>query len=799
MDIATARKIIKNITQIENEKFEKNIEKLTDTFMECITFLNTLPYNDFKYIYNELFKTISVEEIRFTKLFLSTYCKIIKQKSTIRCFDDFIDNTKIKSTEELSLLYNNIIATNNYPLRFANFDLSKFPEISENAYQEIMAEIENSITHEKNSLSNADYVKTMGMLSIARVGGIKYGKLYKVYAHFISYLELITKAGEFQQARDALEELVIASEHDSLYYCGLIAKLVLAVNQQRNFEALFILLFARLEVQKVDMVYDYLFYILNLSTAQLFRNLQFYKQAKDIFKSILSTYKLDDYNLQLIWHSYFSCKVSEKDNTVIQEIENYLNMNTEKLLKSAENSSRPWINLLCAIKDIFNYNSQTITYFLELFNRTINSDERRQFYDSIGFGENLKQSLILNLNNIYKSAYSEDIAAHLKSIEPIVNRAIEFGLKNDDYDILLMATIARSIPFSIQDSIRVNDELIVTIASENKKECTFIEDFCDKFKNIAKKNNILLFNSFNNSVFCVAYIDDKITIHKNICSVDSINSWVSKNLSKLGFVESREKNGQIEGFEMFSQEESKKIQDSLPQFILNKITIQNECLIFSDVSTLKFPINLIRDNSGYISEKYPINFILPSFFHREEYSHSNTPCINLFGPKEPDLTVTRGIEIIQEEIELYLRESQRESKTNDPKITIFIGHGYKDDNKFKGIYCNDDNILLPFEFPRNCLNEIIILFICHAGFSSNMLFYNDSLSIAKELIFCGARHVIAPAWPLNIKLTGPWIKTFINQIKAGKSVRKSCFLANMELKKLFKIESAWSVMHHYEG
>ena len=159
-----------------------------------------------------------------------------------------------------------------------------------------------------------------------------------------------------------------------------------------------------------------------------------------------------------------------------------------------------------------------------------------------------------------------------------------------------------------------------------------------------------------------------------------------------------------------------------------------------------------------------------------------------------------GIEIIKNEIGSYLNnKNQSNNELDNSKIAIFIGHGYREGDKFKGVSFGNDKLLLPFEFARVCLSEIIVLFVCHAGFSSNMIFSIDSFSLAKELIYRGARHVIAPAWPLNIKLTGPWIKTFIHQIEDGKTISDSCFLANAKLKELFKVESAWAAMHHYQG
>lgn len=800
MDILTVRKIMKNIAQMDDDAFKIEIESLVDDFIESITYLNTLPYNDFIDIYYELFEIALAGELRFTKLFLCVYNKIYTKSPPIRYFENSHDNEITDLSGEGLQLYKDFISTNNSQLRFASFDLSKFPNISKNAYREIIELIKYSLNKETSFLTDVDYVSTMGMLSIARVGAIKYDELCEIYAYFLSYIELITQIGDPQRARDSLEELIIASKYDSIYYCGIIAKLALSVKQRRNFESLFILIFAFLEINKIKIVHKHFFYIFKLSTAQLFRNIHLYKFAYNTFKDIFSTFELDDYTSQQVWNSYFSCKLSEKDETVIQEVENYLHANIENLLKCARNSNRPWIALLCAIRDIFNYDSQTLSMFLTIFDRTMSPEERTQFYDLIGFGGNLRQSLILNINNIYKSRRSDDIAAHLKSIEPIVNRAIKSGLNTNDPDMLLMATFAQSLSFPMQKSETGNGELITIMASEDKKEYTFIEDFCKKFYGFARNNNVLLLNSFENSVFCVAYINCDKVIYKNICSLSSIDSWVLNNLGNLGFTESRKRNGMIEGFEVFWKEDSEKIQNSLPQFILDKINIQNKCLIFPDIHVLKFPANFIRDSSGYISSKYPVTIILPSLFHRKEYVHSNTPCVNLYYPKDHDLTVIRGIEIIKEEIGSYFNNKlQNKNEVNNPNIAIFIGHGQREGDKFKGVSFGNDGLLLPFEFARVCLSEIVVLFVCHAGFSSNMLFNIDSFSIAKELISRGARHVIAPAWPLNIILIGPWIKTFIHQIEDGKSISESYFLANTKLKELFKIESAWAAMHHYQG
>lgn len=808
MDISAVHLTIKNIAQMEEKDFKIKADNLISNFIECIEYMNSLSYDEFRDLYYEIFNIISSSEQRFTCIFICSYIKIDNAAKNIKYFENNIDQEPTGHIEDGTKLYKEVASHHNGQLRFANFNTATFPDITKRAYLDILEMVNASIKNRNPYRESADLVTNLALLSIARVGGIKFDELCVVYAQFLSYIELLAEVGEHQAARDALEELFLASKHDHIYYCGLIAKFALAIKQNRNFEALFILILAYAEIKKVGTVHKHFLYTFKISIAQLLRNLQFYDLAKNIFKEILAVLELEDYNSQQAWNSLFACRVSEKDNTVIQEVENYLHTNIEKILAFANNSSRPWIALLCAIKEIFNYDSVSLTKFLEIFDRTMSPEDRTSFYDLIGFGNDIKKSLTININNIYKSRRSNDISAQMKSIEPIIRKAKKAGLENNNADLLLISTFAQTIHLATQ-TLDTNDGTITIKASDEKSEHTPAEIFCDKFYAVSKNIDILLINSYENIIFCATFTENKANVHKNICSVESLNLWVSNNLGQLGFEESRKKNGRIEGFELYWQEESERIQKALPEFILKSASIQGECLILSDVETLKFPVNLIRDESGYISQKHPVSIVLPSLFHRDRYLHSTTPSINLYAPapKNRDLTVDMGLSALENELTSYLsKEATRASNdlqnsddSSNPNIAIFIGHGSREGDRFKGISFGDDGLLLPFEFARLCLSEIVILFVCHAGFSSNMVFNIDSFSIAKELISRGARHVIAPAWPLNVKLTCPWIKTFISQIESGKTVSESCFLANAELREKFKIESAWAAMHHYQG
>lgn len=798
MNAITIRNNIKKIASLNEDDHLSNIESNVQTYISCVEHMAGMRYDEFNNLYNELLEIVSTNEIRFITIFVYAHIKLQNKYHTIVCFEkkESYENS-YEATDATLAYYEQFTTKNKYVLRFFINDIAMAPDISESVYKDFLATINYFLHKETAELTDADHVTMLTMLSIARIGALKYGNLEDVYGHFFSYIELITVKGDPQRARDSLEELLIASEHDSLYYCGMFSKFVLAVKQERHFEALFVLNISLPLTSNAQPIHKHFLYIFKLSTAQLFRNIQFHSIATNEFKQILDEMHLNDYQSQQVWNSYFSSRVSEKDNTVIQDAENYLFQNIENILQHSTHSNRPWIALLCAMSDIFNYKSQAMSHFLDIFDRTMDEHSRKSFYNLIGFGDDIKQSLRDNINCIFKSRRANDIAAQLKSISPIVKKALASGINSLDAELLLMATIAQSIPFPVQEVDHV-DGLITITASEDTGEHDFLGNLCEKFFLFSKHNHVILTNYHDGYLFYITFRDTDIKIHQTACTTNSIESWISNHLPSLAFEETRKKNGFVEGYELYWEEESNKIQNSLPPVTVNTPP-HDEYFILSSITTLKFPANLIRSYFGYISSACAISILLPSFFQRDPFTSDTNPRVKLYRSKEQDITLEMAIDTITTSIHNYLSSDGEELAESSPNIVFFVGHGTREGDRFKGVSLGDEGILLPFEFARICNSEIIVLFVCHSGFSSNMLFGIDSFSLAKELIDRGARHVIAPSWPLNIKLTGPWAKAFLDRITDGYSVSKSCYFANMELKNIFKIESAWAAMHHYQG
>lgn len=765
--------------------------------ISIIESMGVMEYDEFIVLYNELLDIIDTNEIIFTALFLRSFIHFYNEKKT-KCFSrEPIESAYCDSC----MAYYEAFCTNREgQLRFFIKDQSSVPEMSNEQYIGFISMVEYRISEQDIPMNDADFVATLATLSICRIGALKYDYLEEVYAHFLSYLELLSARGDNQRARDSLEGLVMASEYDSIKYVGFISKFILAEKQKRNFESLFLLLFAWNSVAKEYLVHEKFFYFLNISTAQLFRNISAIDLSKNAYEYILNNFELDDYSEQQVTHSYLFCILQDNDESVIEKIHNYLNRNLSDILSYGSKSSLPWIALLKGAAQKFPKNKTILACYLEKLYGVLPPDAKNDLLNTLGLGDDVESSLYMNLNNIYKSRRSNDIAAHLKSISPLVNSAIRHAISSSNAKLLLASTVAKTMNSPYVSSRGFKNGVIQTVASDNASTEDFIGKIIGNIEKFSKQTTVASINSLDGSVFATIHGSNGMELSRNICKLPAIDTWVSDKLGELGFNESRKHKGRVEGFELFWEEDSRLIQCELPPFYVSSLAGCPESVFLVSSEVAKFPINLIRTHSDYVSSQMPVSLVMPSFFLEEgRRTIYSTDDVNLYYPRHLDPTVEMAIDVIDRNVSDYLTSKTCDISPKQGKISFFVGHGKRVGNKFSGVSFEDDGLLLPFEFARNLVGDIIVLFVCHAGFSANKIFSVDSYSLAKELLEKGAKHVIAPAWPLNIKLTGPWAKTFLDSLSGGETVSRSCFAANMKLKELFMVESAWAAMHHYQG
>jgi hypothetical protein len=116
-------------------------------------------------------------------------------------------------------------------------------------------------------------------------------------------------------------------------------------------------------------------------------------------------------------------------------------------------------------------------------------------------------------------------------------------------------------------------------------------------------------------------------------------------------------------------------------------------------------------------------------------------------------------------------------------VNIFLAHGQADRMGFKGVYSNPHKFH-PIFYPKSVFGrgEVAILFICHSGSSKEQVYSNNIVSLAGELLKGGYQAVVAPFWPLDVTITGIWLKEFLTVFRKGFTVNEAVHLANNKLK-----------------
>lgn len=87
------------------------------------------------------------------------------------------------------------------------------------------------------------------------------------------------------------------------------------------------------------------------------------------------------------------------------------------------------------------------------------------------------------------------------------------------------------------------------------------------------------------------------------------------------------------------------------------------------------------------------------------------------------------------------------------------------------------------------------MFTCYSGAITRYSYDNAMHTLAKKYLSNGYDSVVAPMWALSTEIIPIWLNAFMMNLNRGCVIIDCVYAANMSVKEVFPVPSAWANMH----
>lgn len=657
---------------------------------------------------------------------------------------------------------------------------------------------------------HAEIQHRMLLFSFSRYYSKQIGVPNEYYVQFKSFIEIISREGYFQKARDLAEEALLCSFLDEEKPFGYLTHFSIFTQQLNISEALLygaLMLVSALKAPNLDfdLKKDIFFH-----SFTFMRNFNFIKYGEDIYFKYLLPLPISEYDKQKVETAYFYLLLNKEDITVVTKATNFLRNNLENILKYGSPSCLPWYTILNNIKYLFpkEYSAAHIEDVEKKLVDVVGNSVAANIKDKTLKGRKGSKAVIIEgLKQLTQSRNVSDVVSESNVLVITANRVLGTAVKEEDIESILLSHLVKSdasIAFTLSTSLGV--EIIPLTFEVSPESVEMFDRYKDCVSNILaleKRKTFLWIGAHYENIYTVQY--DEIDGFRSglvpSCSLSSIRSWLRNALPSLGFEESRKSGEFIITYEEFWEENSATFNAEVPQVLLDIDAREGEIVVFTDVSISPFPHNLLMTRKKeFISTLGPITNALSFDNYRKHVaSFISLDTVNLWAPtEEGDFAICQAFSKVMDNIGSYnidVSESIIPSFKKYCDLNIFIAHGGRDEKTgFKYILPSSGKVYLDAGSVLGA-GKIAVLFVCHSGSVTDQLFSNAIHSLIKDLFSLGYEAVIAPAWSLNIYIPGVWCGRFLDSLMAGDQVSYAVYNANMRIKEVYKEETAWAAMH----
>lgn len=636
------------------------------------------------------------------------------------------------------------------------------------------------------------------------------------YFYFVvsMFFDRLNTTELFQAARDVAEEVIIASFNDTVPELGFLNAFH-CYSRQKNINAAILYanmtLFVILTSEKPLL--NKLAQEIIWESIRYFRNVKIAPYAVKLYKSIPREVSFSDYERRAIDNAYFSSLIEIQDQTLPNQILNYLHKEREGIIKAGSKEAFSWLLILHNIKRLYpdtDFSETNLGFYLNTFDSMVPKEISKKFISIIhGNSKDLKDYLKLSLLRLNETRNINDLAHDNDKALTIANRLIGSSFANGDDEAILLAMMIKS-DFSLIFQSKGSDKLRPFILQKN--DLDHFKTIHGDYVKIPEK----LSNSKSELIIWLAVTEGKVFQLSlangdfHFSSLKSFNWDVFHNLKLSNYFSNLTFIDEIKdyfGIREVTQEEyhtqSKEIQKSLHFSRLLNTEEATSILIVKDMDLAMFPHNLMLDEHGnFIHFQKPITNILSTEWFlacKDDSIISNNFSKSIWIPtKDGDLTLNKLYDSLKPELikhEFNIHETIDLSTPISTELNVICSHGAQDIASQQVIFSGErylenlEKIVGP--------GKILIFFVCHSGSYNNEYFRNNITSIVKTYISLGYKAVVAPFWSLHVEIPKIWLGYFMNSLNEGLTISNALFKANESLCKKYPTPTAWACMHLY--
>lgn len=644
--------------------------------------------------------------------------------------------------------------------------------------------------------------------------GLKKGDLDIFYFACDIVADRIITSGENQIARDFAEEIMILGYNDNMKDLAFLGASRIYTNCHNGIAGL---LFANIHLicleSRAEISTKYAFKIL-WQILKCLREVKIMRPKEiDLLQKHVNNLNISNYDRDAFQHSLFTCKLYLNDPDLPSLINDYLDEHRERIINNGTHGVIPWYITLKNIQNEYpEHRCIGLNIYLKLFDSIIDK-KQIQLYEDVLNENNLEYQLKSQLIKLGSTRSSSDFTKDNDFALKIANRFIQQTVNNRNIvGFLLCMCLKSDFSFVFSDKKPLNNAAPISKHEFKPENIEFYYENDEIFRSYLKiepNDEILWLGTGDDHVFEMSLIkwEFYVTTIKT-WSLQKFKKKINNGELKLTFESStRDNTGTIYiKSESEYENESSKIKNEFLDYIIEIDPNSDRYLIIKDIELSGFPHNLFIDSTSnrFIGELKPtINALSTEslILSKTDTNLNNNYTKSFWCPVDSEIGQKDiPLKLLYSKIEDILKsESVIEEKNLYPTIpvkselNIICAHGGDD--------IRNEQVFYAAHSPITDLNmiigkgKILILLICHSGSMGKSTYDNCVHSLIKKYSREGYSSIIAPMWSLPIDIVPIWLSSFFSEINAGKFVIDAHFKANMAVKEIYPVPSAWACLH----
>lgn len=659
---------------------------------------------------------------------------------------------------------------------------------------------------DKDTLENHFFYSTI-LYSICKKDDVMDLFFYFYY----NVLDRINNSGEHQLARDFAENLLIIGYNENLLaesYYGACRAYTLANNPIAG------LLYMNVALtdlaQKGKPISQHFAFEILWQMLKLMRALgQSSKKDITFITNECNKLKCKDYDKISFYHTAFTVRLFSKDETLPNDIVDFLNENREALFKNIEHSAMPWFSLINGLRSIFpNADYSNLQLYENALNEVVEKDGNEMYLDlyaNKNLSSHLKELLVKLKTTRERDDYSKDNRIALLFAKRLLSKAVT---ENSPGNYILAMQPKSDFTFVLPANIETEMYRQVKVENIDGKDYDLYYQEIEILK-------LLLHTEDSDAVMWIGYGSDclySMVLLREMYNFATLEDWqevgiadiqkdiiskqqYSKEIKKAGEPIYVKSNDELE-------QEGESLLLSICKCTLPISTVAARTFFVKDLEIATYPHQLFVDSriNRFIGESMPTaNVISTELFIKTNFDE----------PLQKDYSKSFWSPIDSGEFTFQVILEQLENcflkyKFNihceivpafplHADLNIVCAHGSSNISETEWFYANEQPIIETSKIVGK--GKLLILFVCHSGTITHTNYDNAMHTIVKRYIQMGYSSVVAPMWSLATTIIPTWLSSFLDNMDAGSYIVDAVYKANMQVKDEFIAPSAWACMH----